>query len=62
MSRPIYEIEGVVVIDECDTKMTPEETEEFKLMLGDLIRGMSKPITSSKRRNPTRLYEWDTEE
>lgn len=62
MSRPICEIGGVVVIDECDTKMTPEEIEEFKRMLGELIRGMSDPITSNKRRKPTGLYEWDTEE
>ena len=62
MSQLICEIEGVVVIDECDTKMTPEEAEEFKRMLGDLIRGMSKPITSNKQRKPTGLYEWDADE
>lgn len=62
MSQLICEIGGVVVIDECDTKMTPEEIEEFKRMLGELICDMSKPITSNKRRKPTGLYEWDTGE
>ena len=58
MSQFIYETGGVVVVDECATEMTPEEIEEYKRMLEELICGMSKPITSNKRRKPTGLYEW----
>ena len=39
-----------------------EEIEETKRMLREVMRVMSKPITSEKRRKDVGPYEWDTGE
>ena len=49
--------------DKRDNESTPEEIEETKLMLRELMRGIGRPTNfEAKRRKDVGPYEWDTGE